>query len=298
MMSEAIFVEGLTKAYNGRTVIDHLNLSVKSGSVFGLLGANGAGKSTTIECILGTKQADAGNVRLLGEDPGKHRRSLFERIGVQFQEGDYHKEIRVSELCEETSCLYRKPADWRVLCDQFGIGGKADAAVRSLSGGVSEVFAMTKKSFPERLITSEPHKGEIIHVDVDTYLAGSMRFRSGAIGTLFTTFDVYYPGQARVEVYGSKGTMFVPDPNCFGGEVRIFTPEKGMETIPLIEGYPENSRGIGIRDMARHILTGSEFRCSYKQTFHALEVMEGFSVSGREKREVSILSEYERSGRL
>ena len=134
-MSEAIFVEGLTKAYNGRTVIDHLNLSVKSGSVFGLLGANGAGKSTTIECILGTKQADAGTVRLLGEDPGKHRRALFERIGVQFQEGDYYKEIRVSELCEETSCLYHNPADWRKLCDQFGIGGKADAAVRSLSGG-------------------------------------------------------------------------------------------------------------------------------------------------------------------
>lgn len=54
-MSEVIFVEELTKAYNGRTVVNHLNLSVKSGTVFGLLGANGAGKSTTIECMLGTK---------------------------------------------------------------------------------------------------------------------------------------------------------------------------------------------------------------------------------------------------
>lgn len=171
-------------------------------------------------------------------------------------------------------------------------------AMLHLLGGVSEVFAMTKKSFPERLITSEPHKDEIIKVDVDTYLAGTMRFRSGVIGTLFTTFDVYYPDQARLEIYGSKGTLFVPDPNCFGGEVRIFTPGKGMETIPLIEGYPENSRGIGIRDMARHILTGSEFRCNYIQTYHALEVMEGFSVSGRERREVKITSEYQRSGRL
>ena len=57
-MSEAVFVEGLTKTYNGKTVVNHLNLSVKSGTVFGLLGANGAGKSTTIECMLGTKQAD------------------------------------------------------------------------------------------------------------------------------------------------------------------------------------------------------------------------------------------------
>ena len=112
-MSEVIFVEELTKAYNGRTVINHLNLSVKSGTVFGLLGANGAGKSTTIECMLGTKQADAGTVRLLGQDPKKKRRTLFQRIGVQFQEGDYQKEIRVSELCDETAILYRNPADWQ-----------------------------------------------------------------------------------------------------------------------------------------------------------------------------------------
>ena len=134
-MSEAIFVEGLTKTYAGKTVVDHLDLSVKSGTVFGLLGANGAGKSTTIECMLGTKQADAGTVRLLGQDPKKKRRALFQRIGVQFQEGDYHKEIRVSELCEETASLYRNPADWRELCEQFGIGDKANTPVKGLSGG-------------------------------------------------------------------------------------------------------------------------------------------------------------------
>ena len=134
-MSEAILVEGLTKAYHGKTVVGHLNLSVKSGTVFGLLGANGAGKSTTIECILGTKQADAGTVRLLGQDPKKCRCALFQRIGVQFQEGDYQKEIRVSELCEETASLYRKSADWRALCEQFGIGDKADTPVKGLSGG-------------------------------------------------------------------------------------------------------------------------------------------------------------------
>ena len=134
-MSEAIFVQGLTKAYNGKTVVDHLNLSVKSGTVFGLLGANGAGKTTTIEGMLGTKQADSGTVRLLGQDPKEKHRTLFERIGVQFQEGDYHKEIKVSELCKETASLYRKSADWRKLCELFEIGDKAKIAVKSLSGG-------------------------------------------------------------------------------------------------------------------------------------------------------------------
>ena len=134
-MSEAIFVEGLTKTYGEKTVVNHLNFSVKRGTVFGLLGANGAGKSTTIECILGTKKADEGTVRLLGQDPKKQRRSLFERVGVQFQEGDYQKEIKVYELCRETASLYRKPADWRTLCEQFGIGDKTKVAVKSLSGG-------------------------------------------------------------------------------------------------------------------------------------------------------------------
>ena len=61
--------------------------------------------------MLDTKQADSGTVRLLGKDPKKKRRALFQRIGVQFQEGDYQKEIRVSELCEETASLDRSPAD-------------------------------------------------------------------------------------------------------------------------------------------------------------------------------------------
>ena len=85
--------------------------------------------------MLGTKQADSGTVRLLGKDPKKKRRTLFQRIGVQFQEGDYQKEIKVSELCEETASLYRNPADWRRLCEQFGIGDKSNTPVKGLSGG-------------------------------------------------------------------------------------------------------------------------------------------------------------------
>ena len=115
--------------------MNNLNLSVKHGTVFGLLGANGAGKSATIECILGTKKADSGTVTLLGQDPKKSRRSLFQKIGVQFQEGDYQQEIKVQELCEETACLYRNPADWQALCAQFGIGDKLKNPVKSLSGG-------------------------------------------------------------------------------------------------------------------------------------------------------------------
>lgn len=134
-MQTAINVKQLSKSYGKLPAIDNISLSVKCGTVFGLLGANGAGKSTTIECILGTKTADSGTVTILGSNPKKDRKNLFQKVGVQFQECDYQQEIKVSELCEETACLYNKPSDWKELCTRFGIGDKINNAVKSLSGG-------------------------------------------------------------------------------------------------------------------------------------------------------------------
>lgn len=134
-MQTAIEVDQLSKSYDKLLAIDNISLSVKCGTVYGLLGANGAGKSTTIECILGTRNADKGTVSVLGCNPQKDRRSLFQNVGVQFQECDYQPEIKVYELCEETACLYKNPADWKELCKQFGIGDKINSAVKNLSGG-------------------------------------------------------------------------------------------------------------------------------------------------------------------
>ncbi|NLK72080.1 MAG: ABC transporter ATP-binding protein [Clostridiales bacterium] len=134
-MEEVIKVDRLSKTYGNLLAVDDISLSVKRGTVFGLLGANGAGKSTTIECILGTKQADKGQVSILGYNPQKDRQKLFQKVGVQFQECDYQHEIKVSELCEETASLYKTPADCRDLCSQFGIGNKIKNSVKSLSGG-------------------------------------------------------------------------------------------------------------------------------------------------------------------
>ncbi len=134
-MQTVIEVEQLSKSYGKLLAIDNISLSVESGTVYGLLGANGAGKSTTIECILGTRTADSGTITVLGCNPQKNRRSLFQNVGVQFQEGDYQPEIKVSELCEETACLYKNPADWKELCTKFGIGDKIGRAVKNLSGG-------------------------------------------------------------------------------------------------------------------------------------------------------------------
>lgn len=134
-METTIQISGLSKSYTGNKVIENLSLSVDAGEVYGLLGANGAGKSTTIECILGTREANSGTVRILGLNPWEHRKQLFEQVGVQFQESNYPDKIKVGELCQETACLYRQPSAYEELLEKFGLADKREVFVSELSGG-------------------------------------------------------------------------------------------------------------------------------------------------------------------
>lgn len=191
-------------------------------------------------------------------------------------------------------------------------------ALVQLLGEAKGVMGMTKKSFPQRLITSEPHHGEIIDVDMDTYLSGNIEFSSGAFAQVFTTFDVYYPfgASSRFEVYGTKGSLIVPDPNTFGGPVMLLRPEDmaaapktdpalarrtvpdvfaGYKEIPLLYDYCENSRGLGLADMCRALVSGREFRANYQQQRHALEIMTSFSKSWESKSYIPLETKYVRT---
>lgn len=134
-MEPVIQAQGLSKSYGALKALEGLDLAVERGQAFGLLGANGAGKTTAIECMLGVRRRDAGAVRILGMDPVADRRALFQRVGVQFQEANYQEKITVGELCRVTACLYREPADPAELLEQFGIGDKGNSPVADLSGG-------------------------------------------------------------------------------------------------------------------------------------------------------------------
>lgn len=134
-MQEIMKVEQLTKSYGKLPAVNNVSFSVSRGTVFGLLGANGAGKSTTIECILGTKKADGGHVSVLGMNPRENRKKLFEKVGVQFQETNYQEQITVRELCEVTACLYQNAGNPVDLLTRFGIADKQKSLVKNLSGG-------------------------------------------------------------------------------------------------------------------------------------------------------------------
>ena len=135
-METTIEVKNLCKSYDLHSkTVENINISVCRGEVFGLLGANGAGKSTTIECILGTKKQDDGTISILGVNPQKERKKLFEKVGVQFQEANYQDKIRVSELCEVTASLYKIPLNYGALLKKFGLSDKQKSLVSELSGG-------------------------------------------------------------------------------------------------------------------------------------------------------------------
>ena len=177
----------------------------------------------------------------------------------------------------------------------FDMGPYYLTALINLCGGINSVMSASKKSFATRTITSQPFAGTAINVNVNTYVAGTIKYDNGAIGTLFTTFDVYYPSQARFEVYGSRGTLFVPDPNGFGGPVRLFRPEDGeIREIPLMYDYKNNSRALGLDDMAVAIRTGREARCDYHQTFHVLDAITGFERSSESGEWVRMSTRYSR----
>ncbi len=134
-METTIEVKELYKYYDHIKAVENINISICRGEVFGLLGANGAGKSTTIECILGTKKQDNGVVSILGKNPQRERKNLFEKVGVQFQEGNYQDRIKVAELCKVTASLYKNPTNYETLLEQFGLSNKLGSLVSELSGG-------------------------------------------------------------------------------------------------------------------------------------------------------------------
>jgi len=178
---------------------------------------------------------------------------------------------------------------------QFGGGPMLDmgpyyiTALVNLIGSVKAVSGMAKKSYPTRRITSQPHYGTIVDVEVPTHFAGQMEFANGAIGTIIQSFDIHAHKLPILEVYGTEGTLSVPDPNTFGGPVMLYRPEsKTYMEIPLTFGYAENSRGLGLADMAKAVQTGRKARAGVDLTYHVLEVMSGFGTSAETGKQVSI----------
>ena len=142
MNKQCIQVKNLTKSFAGRKVINELSFEVNKGEVFALIGHNGAGKSTTIDLILGLKYQDEGNATILGMDAVKQRKKVFEKVGVQLQHTEYQNMMTVEEACMEYASLYKKPSDYKALLHSFGLSDLKKSYINKLSGGEKQKLSV------------------------------------------------------------------------------------------------------------------------------------------------------------
>lgn len=181
----------------------------------------------------------------------------------------------------------------------FDMGPYYLTALVSLIGSVRRVTGSTRITFPQRTITSKPKYGQTIEVNTPTHIAGIMDFDNGAIGTIITSFDVWAAELPRIEIYGSHGSLSVPDPNHFGGPVRVRRAGASeWSEVPLTHANHENSRGLGVADMAYALRTGRPHRANGDLAFHVLDIMHAFQEASDLGSHIEITSGCERPAPL
>lgn len=172
-------------------------------------------------------------------------------------------------------------------------------ALVALIGPVRRVTGSARTTFAQRTITSQPKYGKVIDVEVPTHVMGVLDFANGAIGSVLTSFDVWSANLPFIEIYGTEGTLSVPDPNTFGGPVRVRRAGAAeWSEIPLTHLYAENSRGLGAADIATAIASGRPHRASGELAYHVLEIMEAIHRASDQNRHVSLESSCDRPSPL
>jgi predicted dehydrogenase len=156
----------------------------------------------------------------------------------------------------------------------FNLGPYYVTAIVSLLGPVRRITGTSRISFPTRTISSQPLAGQTITVTTPTFVNAAFDFTAGPVASFTATYDVWKSERPLIEIYGSEGTMSVPDPNTFGGPVRVYRQAtKAWEEVPLDAGFSDNSRGIGLADLVRAKQDGIPHRASGEFTNHILEIM-------------------------
>jgi len=181
----------------------------------------------------------------------------------------------------------------------FDMGPYYLTAFTTLLGPVRRVTGSARISYPERTISSQPLAGDRIRVETPTHIAAVLDFESGPVVTLATSFDVKAHGMPNMEIYGSEATLSVPDPNTFGGPVRIRkNGDSDWTELPLGFGYSENSRGLGVADMISALQQGREHRANARTAYHVLDIMHSILDSSESGRHIELTSSMTRPSPL
>jgi ABC-2 type transport system ATP-binding protein len=155
--ARVVDVSGIRKAYGSTVAVDEVSFEVRQGEIFGLIGPNGAGKTTTMECVGGLRRVDRGTISVLSLDPVRDARALQQRVGVQLQQAQLQKRIKVWEAVDFWASLYPRPVDGDVLLERLGLADKREAWFMTLSGGQKQrlFIALALIHDPELVLLDE-----------------------------------------------------------------------------------------------------------------------------------------------
>ena len=178
----------------------------------------------------------------------------------------------------------------------FDVGVYYITQLVNLIGPIKSISSLSGTATPERIITSEPRNGEKIKVETPTTLMGTLEFHNNAKIQFFCSWDVWKHKHSTIELYGLEGSMIVPDPNFFSGDILISHKEEDWQIInndKMLLGIPNktdnngskiaNYRGIGLSDMIDAIHNQRQSRCSLDLAVHVLEAMEGIIKSSDDR---------------
>lgn len=173
----------------------------------------------------------------------------------------------------------------------FDMGPYYLTALTTLLGPVRRVCGSSRISFPERVIGSQPLAGQKIPVETPTHIAAVLDFDSGPIVTFTTSFDVQAHGMPPIEIYGSEGTLSLPDPNTFGGPVRLRRLGESVWTdVPLHHGHTGESRGLGLAELVEALREEREHRANARTAYHVLDIMHSILDSSESGNHIEVTS--------
>lgn len=181
----------------------------------------------------------------------------------------------------------------------FDMGPYYLTTLVSMLGPVRRLTGSARMSFPERLISSQPLAGTKIKVNTPTHVTGVLDFVSGPVATIIMSFDVWAANLPYIEIYGSEGSLSMPDPNTFDGPVRVKSAQdEEWRDVRLTHSHTENSRGLGVSDIAAAIRENRPHRANGEMAFHVLDLMQSFEEASTAGQHIEIQSRCERPAAL